>query len=323
MSPALLISLPLVFLIGIAIQRGNTCTVVAFDDIVHRGSWDRFLSIVYTWLWVAGGLALLAVATGFIPAAHVFPVTAWSVIGGLILGIGAVVNGACTTGTIARIGSGEYAYLVTIAGFLLGCMLAPWVFGAGATTHVASVPVNTSVDHPAPALIGLTLVALLTARRLISGPHESIRDFLRSAWDPRTAVLIIAILFVAMVQIYAAWAYTELLGDLAHGDTRESIHQLVLLGALVAGAVLAGRTMRGARLIGPLAPRILRCGLGGAVMGLGFSVGPGAFDALTLYGQPLLLPFAWVVMVASYVSILLGVLYLRSKLGSWITALRG
>jgi len=323
MPAAVWISLPLVFVIGIAIQRGNTCTVVAVDDIVHRRSWDRFLSIAYTWLWVAGGLALLAVTTGFTPAAHVFPVTVWSVIGGLVLGAGAVINGACTTGTIARIGSGEFAFLFTVAGFFLGCLLAPRVFGAHATTHIPSDPVSTSVNHPVPALIGLVLVLALTARRLISGPHESVRDFLRSAWDPRTAVLIIAILFVALVQIYAAWAYTELLGDIAHGDIRESIHQLVLLGALIAGAVVAGRTMRGARPIGPLAPRIVRCSLGGAVMGAGFSLAPGAFDALTLYGQPLLLPFAWVVMVASYLSILLGVLYLRSRLGSWIKARRG
>ena len=323
MTIALLMSMPLVFVIGMAIQRGNTCTVVAFDDIVHRGSWDRLLSIVYTWFWVAGGLALLALATGFRPSAHAFPVTVWSVAGGLVLGVGAVINGACTTGTIARIGSGEYAYLCTIAGFFLGCLLAPRVFGQGATTHVASVPSSTSVDHPFPALIGLAAVAAITARRLIAGPRESFRDFLRSAWDPRTAVLIIAILFVAMVQIYAAWAYTELLGDIARGDTHESLHQSALLGVLVAGAVVAGRTMRGARLIGPLAPRVVRCLLGGLVMGVGFSVAPGAFDALTLYGQPLLLPFAWAVMASSYFSIILGVLYLRSGSGSWIKARRG
>lgn len=323
MTAALLIALPLVFVIGTAIQRGNTCTVVAFDDIVHHGSWDRFLSIVYTWLWVAGGLALLAVATGFTPSAHVYPVTLWSVVGGLILGAGAVVNGACTTGTIARIGSGEYAYLLTIAGFFSGCLLAPRVFGHGATTHVASVPQSTSVSHPALPLIGLAVVAVLTARRLITGPHESFGQFLRSAWDPRTAVLIIAVLFVALVQIYAAWAYTDLLGNIARGDTHESIHQLILLAVLLAGAVVAGRTMRGRRLIGPLAPRIVRCFTGGLIMGVGFSVAPGAFDALTLYGQPLLLPFAWVVMAASYVSILIGVLYLRSKLGSWIKTRRG
>lgn len=39
-----------------------------------------------------------------------------------------------------------------------------------------------------------------------------------------------------------------------------------------------------------------------------------AFDSLTLYGQPLP-PFAWTVMATSYLSILLEVLYLRSKFG--------
>ena len=61
----------------------------------------------------------------------------------------------------------------------------------------------------------------------------------------------------------------------------------------------------------------------GLIMGLGFAVAPGAFDGLTLLGQPLLLAYAWVVMVASYFSILLGVLYLRSRLGARIKALRG
>jgi hypothetical protein len=93
--------------------------------------------------------------------------------------------------------------------------------------------------------------------------------------------------------------------------------------ALLAGAIVAGRSLRGTRLIGPLAPRAIRCTIGGVVMGVGFSVAPGAFDGLTLFGQPLLLAYAWVVMAASYLSILLGVLYLRSSLGAKIKALRG
>ena len=113
-SVALAVSLMLVFVMGMAVQRGNTCTVVAFDDILHRRSPDRLLAIVYCWLWVAGGLTLVKLTTGFKPGAQLFPVTVWSVIGGLILGIGAVVNGACTVGTVARIGSGEYLSLIHI-----------------------------------------------------------------------------------------------------------------------------------------------------------------------------------------------------------------
>jgi len=323
MIVALVVSVVLVFVMGVAIQRGNTCTVVAIDDIVHRQSWDRLLAIIYAWFLVAGGLALLAVTVGLRPAAEVVPVTLWSVVGGLLLGIGAVVNGACTTGTIARIGSGEYAFGLTLVGFYLGCLIAPHLFGRLNTTHVTSAPGLTSLDYPVPALIGLGGVVALTVYRLVTGPHESFREFLRNAWDPRTATFIIALLFVALVQLLGPWAYTDLLGDVSIGVSELAFERVALLLALLAGAVVAGRSMRGTKLIGPLAPRAIRCFVGGVVMGAGFSLAPGAFDGLTLYGQPLLLPFAWVAMGASYLSILLGVLYLRSRFGARIKALRG
>lgn len=323
MTVTLLVCLILVFMMGVAIQRGNTCTVVALDDVVHRRSWDRLLAIMYAWFWVAGGLTLLALATGVRPTAQVVPVTAWSVVGGLLLGIGAVVNGGCTTGTIARIGSGEYIFGLTLVGFYLGCVLAPHLFGRLTTAHVKTAPAVTSLDYPVPALIGLGVVAALTVRRLVTGPHENVRAFLRHAWDPRTATLIIALLFIALVQFFGPWAYTDLLGDISAGVEDLAVQRVALFLALLAGAVAAGHSMKGARLIGPLAPRVIRCLGGGVIMGLGFAVAPGAFDGLTLYGQPLLLPFAWAVMGASYMSILLGVLYLRSGWGARIKALRG
>jgi chemotaxis signal transduction protein len=63
MTGPLLAALVLVFVMGVAIHRGNTCTVVALDAVLHRRSWDRLLAIVYAWFWVAGGLALLVLAT--------------------------------------------------------------------------------------------------------------------------------------------------------------------------------------------------------------------------------------------------------------------
>lgn len=317
------ISLLLVFGMGMAIQRGNTCTVVAFDDVVHRRSWARLASIAFTWFWVAGGLTLLAFARGPALDPKIFPVTVWSVVGGLLLGVGAVVNGACTTGTIARIGSGEYTFATTIVGFFLGCLAAPYVFGRSATSHIAKPAATTSLDHPAFTLAGLGIVVALTARRLIAGPHESFRDFLRSAWDPRTAMFIVAALFVALVHFSGSWAYTDMLGDAARGETAGAGLRATLLVVMLAGAITAGRSLRGPKPIGPLSPNIIRCIAGGFIMGLGFSLAPGAFDGMTLLGQPLLLPFAWVVMAASYGSILLGIAYLRSGFGAWIKSRRG
>ena len=323
MSISLAASLALTFLMGVGVQRGNTCTVVAFDDVLHRRSPDRLLAIAYCWLWVAGGLTLVKVSTGFTLGAQLFPVIIWSVIGGLILGIGAVVNGACTVGTVARIGSGEYAYGLTPVGFFFGCVLAPHVFGRTATTHTGTAATTTSLNHPVAALIGLAIVIALTIRRLATHERESLRDFLHKAWDPRTALMIVAVLFVVVVHIYGAWAYTDLLGDIAKGADKQVVERFALFAALLAGAIVGGRTLRGTRLIGPLAPRVIRCTLGGVLMGIGFSLAPGAFDGLTLLGQPLLLPFAWAVMAASYVTVVLGVLYLRSGFGSWIKTRRG
>lgn len=323
MTGALLISLPLVFLLGTAIQRGNTCTVVAVDDIVHRRSWNRFLAIASAWFLVAGGLVLLNMATGTTIHARLFPVTVWSVAGGILLGLGAVVNGACTTGTIARIGSGEYIFLLTILGFYLGCVLTPHVFGPDAVTHTGSPASTTSLNHPVPTLALFAVVLGLDLYRLIRGKHESVSDFLHKAWDPRTAILFVAILFVALVEIFGPWAYTELLGELSKADTSKVLPQLLFLVALLAGALVAGKSMRGTRLIGPLRPKVIRCIIGGMIMGAGFSLAPGAFDGLTLLGQPLLLPFAWVVMGVVYLTVLLGVLYMRSNLGSWIKSRRG
>src|SRR5215217_7905439 len=58
-----------------------------------------------------------------------YAVSAWTVIGGALLGLGAYVNGACVFGAIARFGSGEWAYLLTPLGFYLGCLSVGAVFG--------------------------------------------------------------------------------------------------------------------------------------------------------------------------------------------------
>jgi toxin CptA len=305
-----------------AIQRGNTCTVVAIDDLLHRRSWHRVQAIAYIWLLVAGGLTLTRLVTGDNPAPAAVPVATWSALGGLLLGLGAVINGACSTGTIARIGSGEYAYGFTVAGFFLGCLLAPHIFGRLASEHPRTAPAFTSLDYPVLAVLGMAAVLALTTRRLAAGPHESFRDFLRSAWDPRTATLILALLFVAAVQIDGPWSYTDMLGDLARGRTAHLPERGLLFVALLSGAIVAGRSMQGARLVGPLKGRVVRCAVGGLIMGFGFSIAPGAFEGDTLLGQPLLLGYAWVAMSAAYLSIVLGLTYLRSRAGRRIASLR-
>ena len=119
-SVAFLVAALCAGVMGYAIQRGASCTVAAVDEVLTQRTFGRLLSLLEAALWVAGGLAVAA-------ALHVLPrmppgfaVSVWTVGGGVLLGLGAYVNGACVFGAIARFGSGEWAYIFTPVGFYLG-----------------------------------------------------------------------------------------------------------------------------------------------------------------------------------------------------------
>ena len=80
------------------------------------------LAILHAMAWVAG----LAACSGLL-FGHPLPATAFAtggaiVAGGALLGLGAVVNGACAIGAIARIGNGEWAWLATLPGLFVGAL---------------------------------------------------------------------------------------------------------------------------------------------------------------------------------------------------------
>src|SRR5881396_3856168 len=122
---------------GFAIQRGATCTVAAVDEIVGKRRIARLTSMVEASAWVAGGLALAQVlhVLGKMPAGY--PVTWLTVLGGALLGLGAYVNRACVFGAIARLGSGEWAYVITPVGFYVGCLTVDRVFAFPAQQKLA------------------------------------------------------------------------------------------------------------------------------------------------------------------------------------------
>ena len=311
----LAIAFLLVVGMGLSIQRGNTCTVVAIDEIVHRKRPRVALAIAYSWLWVLGGLTVFDLVVGHDRELKLINVSAWCIAGGLIMGVGAVINGACAMGTIARIGSREWAFLAALPGFTVGCILATEIFGNDATTHVWRPASSTSLSYPWLGVTALLLVGGLSIRRWMTGAHGTPRQAFQTKWDPRTATAMIAVLFVILSQIRGPWAYTNLLGDLAKFAFEDVWGRALLLVGLLGGAVLGGFTQRGPRQTGPLSPRVIRCFAGGILMGVGFALVAGSFDSLTLVGQPLLLPFAWVGMMSCYLGVTAGVLVLRAARG--------
>lgn len=275
-------------LMGYAIQRGATCTVAAMDEIVSHRRVTRLAAIIEASIWVTGGL-LLASLLGVLPMLPAsYAVTGWTIFGGVLLGYGAYVNRACVFGAIARIGSGEWAYLLTPVGFFLGCWLIA-ASGIGSATRTGSA---SPIFHASRLLLPLFL-AFVIWRFCQAGSAFRGRRFVAHIWSPHHATALIGITFVIMLLTVGAWAYTDLLNQIAHGMAAMVTSRFILLLALFAGALLGGWTAGRLSRRMPSAAGFGRCLAGGMLMGWGSSLIPGGNDGLILIGLPLLMPYAW------------------------------
>jgi hypothetical protein len=276
-------------LMGYAIQRGATCTVAAVGEIVSEGSARKLVALAEAALWVAGGL-LVARAFGLIATLPGgFAVTGWTVTGGMLLGIGAWINRACVFGSIAQLGSGNWAYALTPSGFFLGALSLPHLF-----PNAMPSPMSTGPNLPVWLAIAFTLFA---AWRIIGLLREG-RGIGARVWAPHEATIVIGITFVIMFVSVGAWSYTDLLMRLARGMADNLGWRLVLFGALLAGAILGGWTAGRLSSQRPSLSAIARCCVGGILMGWGSALIPGGNDGLILVGMPLLMLHAWVAILA-------------------------
>jgi toxin CptA len=302
-----LISLFLAALMGYAIQRGATCTVAAMDEIVRERRAHRLMAMLEASIWVAGSF-LLAQALGFaiaLPMGHATSVLA--ILGGLLLGAGAYVNQACVFGAIARLGSGEWAYVFTPLGFLAGAwMIAVWM---PAVTHASIIsPLTAFPVSLALAAAVFMVVRIVPAIVGVLRAHPSSTTAVRKEiggrlWRPEAATAVIGVTFFFLLVIEGAWAYTDVLNEAAQGKWQNIAPRAGLLLALLAGATLGGWTAGRLRRVMPGWRSIALCFAGGALMGAGSAIIPGSNDGLILLGMPLLFAHAWIAFLAMAVGI--------------------
>jgi hypothetical protein len=307
-------------LMGFAIQRGATCTVAAVDELVTRRRCTRLAAMFEASLWVLAGL-LIAHALGALttmPAGY--PAGIATIAGGALLGFGAYVNRACVFGAIARLGSGEWAYAVTPLGFYIGCVTVPFVVPVAPPTQLdAASPVLAGpmwIGALATAAIGVRFVRLFALPR-DAGELGRVRHrqnpFTPHVWSPHAATCVIGATFVVMLLFSGAWAYTDVLADLAHGMAGNLPARAALLVALFAGAVVGGATAGRFRRPPITAVQLARCFAGGVLMGWGSLLIPGSNDGLILVGMPLLRPYAWLAFATMCVVIAVAIAVARGR----------
>ena len=287
-------------LMGYAIQRGATCMVAAIDEVVNQRRAHRLIALIEAGAWVAGGIIIASLIGGLKMQPVGYPVGIITVAGGALLGVGALVNRACVFGSIARLGSGEWAYVLTPVGFFLGCVTA--------TGRLQSA---SPVNAPSPLLgaaLWLAIPFLLFAGRrgweFLRAASQ--RQLAAHIWSPHRATMVIGLAFVVMLLTVGSWAYTEALASLAHGMAANLPAKLLLLLGLLVGALTGGWTAGRLRSVMPTGGAMLRCLTGGALMGWGSLLIPGSNDGLILLGLPLLQPHALVALTSMALAIVGG-----------------
>jgi hypothetical protein len=306
LTPSFLLAALCAGAMGFSIQRGATCTVAAMDEIVGQRRCGRLLNMLEASMWVTAGL-LLASMFGLTPLMPRGFALSWPIFAGAaLLGLGAFVNRGCVFGAIARLGSGEWSYLATPVGFFLGCL-------AFQALSMYPPPEKMAMTSPVFAMAAWSLAgfaAFLAWRlaRALRRPRGA------GLWTPAAATVTIGIAFVAMLVLVGdSWAYTEVLAEMSRGMSMQLAWRIVLLLALFGGALLGGLTagrFRHARLAPAL---LLRCCVGGFLMGFGSLMIPGSNDGLILLGMPLLWPHAWLAFLTMCATVG-GALLVQSKL---------
>lgn len=285
-------------LMGFANQRGPICTVGAIREIVTEHRFVRFAALMEAALWVGGGLVILN-GLGVLPRVpHGYRAGAATIIGGSLFGLGSFINGTCAVGTIARIGARHWAYLATLAGFVLGSLAMAW--------RVAPSQLDDrSVVLMASVWLMSTCVVLLIARLLMHGQNIWRASVLpmRYVWSPHVATTVMGLSFLVVLVTVGSWSYTDTLAALARGTAFDWSLSLLLFTALFLGALIGGWTtgVSGSGL--PKGAPAWRCLIGGTLMGVGAAWVPGGNDSLLLIGMPLLLPYAWVAFASMCITI--------------------
>jgi len=156
-------------LLGFAAHRASICTVRAVAEILSARTAFMLASIGKSALWVVAlTLPFLWLAPGAAPPIGGWQLTATTLAGGLLFGVGAALNGGCAYSTMTRLVDGEVRMLIAIVGFAIGIIAfllvgeLQWI----ARPQAAPPLIGRAADYLAVPLLLLLLWCLYEASRV-------------------------------------------------------------------------------------------------------------------------------------------------------------
>jgi uncharacterized membrane protein YedE/YeeE len=120
-----LTALPIGFLFGFFLQKGDLCGASAFSEVLVMKSWKKTWGL---WVCIVVGMAGFAVLdlSGLVTLAPKPFLWANYLIGGIVFGIGMVLSGGCISGSLYKAGIGHINSIVSLVGIPIGIALVEY-----------------------------------------------------------------------------------------------------------------------------------------------------------------------------------------------------
>ena len=318
----LALSILMAALLGFAAHRAGLCTVKAVAEIVTTRRAHILTSFAKSALWVLAASAL-AGAVALQPGFRHWPLGALPVLGGVLFGLGAGLNGGCTFSTLSRLMDGNLGLFATVAGWPAGLGLGLWAM------RLAERPGPLAAAAPAGSGPGLWLGMLLApwmawelwqlllrARRAGSAR----RFFGAPVYALSAAAALLGLSNAVILISTGPWSFTGTLlcglGATTLANCSQSLTPWLIAAAALAGMLVSALQRRSFRLRLPRRGAALRHGAAGVVMGLGAALVPGGNDGLVLFGMPSLSPHALPAYLGMLAGVLAALLVLRALGGT-------
>ncbi|MFI6350733.1 YeeE/YedE family protein [Streptomyces sp. NPDC050560] len=161
---------------------------------------------------------------GSVPAPSAGPVGVGLLVGSFLFAVGMQLGGACASGTLFAVGSGQTSIVLTLGGFIVGSTLAAWQFGLWG--HLPAFDPYVLSDHigwfgswavTIAALALVVAVSRVVQRRRTPPPTGAVPSarrrlarVLRGSWPLAVGALVLAVLGAGVLLVSGgAWGITS------------------------------------------------------------------------------------------------------------------
>jgi len=207
-----LTAIPIGFLFGFFLQKGDLCGASAFSEVLLMKSWKKTWGL---WICIVTGMAGFAVLDllGLVTLNPKSFLWANLLIGGVLFGIGMVLSGGCISGSLYKAGIGHINSIVSLVGIPIGIALVEYgplskINGTLKTNVLkssdgGSVTLSSLTGLPFWAVAAILLLATVivagmkrSRNKTVEQPGTAppIKSAMTKSWKPWQAGLLIGIL---------------------------------------------------------------------------------------------------------------------------------